>query len=89
MTKRIKINKLLCSDAPVDEVVVKGWVRTKRGSKGFSFIEVNDGSCLKNIQIIAENSLDNYADIDRLTTGSAVAVSGSLVESLGGGQKWE
>ncbi|MBW2318436.1 MAG: asparagine--tRNA ligase, partial [Deltaproteobacteria bacterium] len=89
MTKRIKINKLLCSDAPVDEVVVKGWVRTKRGSKGFSFIEVNDGSCLKNIQIIAENSLDNYADIDRLTTGSAVAVSGSLVESPGGGQKWE
>ncbi len=89
MTKRIKINKLLCSDAPVDEVVVKGWVRTKRGSKGFSFIEVNDGSCLKNIQIIAENSLDNYADIDRLTTGSAVAVSGNLVESPGGGQKWE
>lgn len=89
MTKRIKINKLLCSDAPIDEVVVKGWVRTKRGSKGFSFIEVNDGSCLKNIQIIAENSLDNYADIDRLTTGSAVAVSGSLVESPGGGQKWE
>jgi len=89
MTKRIKINKLLCSDALIDEVVVKGWVRTKRGSKGFSFIEVNDGSCLKNIQIIAENSLDNYADIDRLTTGSAVAVSGSLVESPGGGQKWE
>ena len=89
MTKRIKINKLICSDSPVDEIVVKGWVRTRRDSKGFSFIEVNDGSCLKNIQIIAESSLDNYAEIDRLTTGSAVAVSGSLVESPGGGQKWE
>ena len=43
----------------LDEVVVKGWVRTRRSSKGFSFIEVNDGSCLKNIQVIADNSLDN------------------------------
>jgi asparaginyl-tRNA synthetase len=89
MTKRIKINELLCSDTSVDEVVVKGWVRTRRSSKGFSFIELNDGSCLKNIQVIADSSLDNYADIDRLTTGSAVAVMGSLVESPGGGQKWE
>lgn len=89
MTKRIKINELICSDTTVDEVVIKGWVRTMRGSKGFSFIEVNDGSCLKNIQVIADRSMDNYDDIDRLTTGSAVAVSGSLVESPGAGQKWE
>jgi len=89
MTKRLKINKLLSSDAAVDDVVVKGWVRTKRSSKGFSFLEVNDGSCLKNIQVIVDSSLGNYTDIDRLTTGSAVVISGSLVESPGGGQKWE
>lgn len=89
MTKRIKINELLNFESPVDEVVIKGWVRTKRDSKEFSFIEVNDGSCLKNIQVIADGSLINYADITRLTTGSAVAVSGSLTESPGGGQKWE
>ena len=89
MNKRMKINKLLYLDEAVDEVVVKGWVRTRRSAKGFSFIEVNDGSCLKNIQIIADNSQDNYDDICRLTTGSAVAVSGSVVESPGKGQKWE
>jgi len=89
MNRRIKINKLLGFDTATDDVVVKGWVRTKRDSKGFSFIEVNDGSCLKSIQIIADDSLDNYSDIERLTTGSAVAVSGGLVESPGKGQKWE
>ena len=89
MIKRTKINDLLRFDAAVDEVLIKGWVRTKRDSKDFSFIEINDGSCLKNIQIIAESSLNNYDDITRLTTGSAVAISGSLAESPGGGQKWE
>jgi asparaginyl-tRNA synthetase len=89
MTTRTKINRVLHSETAVDDVVVKGWVRTKRSSKGFSFIEVNDGSSLTSIQVIADSSLENYADIDRLTTGSAVAVSGRLVESPGAGQKWE
>ena len=69
--------------------MVSGWVRTRRDSKGFSFIEVNDGSCLKNIQIIAPSSLPNYDEIQRLTTGSAVSISGSLVPSQGKGQSWE
>ncbi len=89
MVERTKINKLLLFDAPVDEVLIKGWVRTKRDSKGFSFIEVNDGSGLKNIQVVAEDSLSNYSDIARLTTGSAVAVWGRLVASPGKGQRWE
>jgi asparaginyl-tRNA synthetase len=87
--KRTKIIKLLKSDRPIDYVLVKGWVRTKRDSKDFSFIEVNDGSCLKNIQIIVDNTIDNYKDITRLSTGSAVAISGKLEESKGPGQKWE
>ena len=89
MTERTKINKLLSLDTAVDEVVVKGWIRTKRSSKGISFIEVNDGSCLTNIQVIADSSLNNYPEIDQLTTGSALVVSGRLVESPGKGQRWE
>ncbi|MFO7553922.1 MAG: asparagine--tRNA ligase [Desulfobacterales bacterium] len=87
--KRIKIVNLLQSENPLDSVLIKGWVRTRRESKAFSFIEVNDGSCLKNIQVIAENTLSNYQDITRLSTGSAVVVSGKLAESKGPGQKWE
>lgn len=87
--KRIKISKLLKSDAPKDEVLIKGWVRTRRDSKGFSFIEVNDGSCLKNIQIVADSTLNNYQDVSGLSTGSAVVIDGKLVESTGPGQKWE
>ena len=87
--KRIKIAHLLTSELPVNNVLIKGWVRTRRDSKGFSFIEVNDGSCLKNIQIIADSSLHNYPEIVRLSTGSAIIITGNLVESMGAGQKWE
>ena len=87
--KRTKIVTLLQSKTPIDHVLIKGWVRTRRDSKSFSFIEVNDGSCLKNIQIITDNTLSNYTNIARLSTGSAVAVSGKLSESKGSGQKWE
>ena len=87
--ERTKIFKLLESDRPVGRVLIKGWVRTRRDSKGFSFIEVNDGSSLKNIQVVADEKLPNYEDIKKLTTGSALAVEGQLVESRGEGQKWE
>jgi asparaginyl-tRNA synthetase len=87
--ERSKIYQLLKAEAPRDNVLIKGWIRTRRDSKAFSFIEINDGSCLKNIQVIADEVLPNYEDIKKLTTGSAVAVEGKLVESKGGGQKWE
>jgi asparaginyl-tRNA synthetase len=87
--ERTKIFKLLKSDRPVDQVLIKGWVRTRRDSREFSFIEVNDGSSLKNLQVVADEKLPNYEDIKKLTTGSALAVGGQLVESKGGGQKWE
>ena len=89
MLKRTKIKQLLASETTLDEVLLKGWVKTKRDSKDFSFIEVNDGSCLKNIQIIANNTLSNYNDIKKLTTGSSVAIKGALIESAGGKQKYE
>ncbi len=87
--KRTKIFDLLESSLPADEVLIKGWVRTRRDLTHFSFIEVNDGSCLKNIQVMADDSLDNYKDVLKITTGSAVSVTGSLVLSQGSGQKWE
>lgn len=86
---RIKVNKLLASETAMNSVVIKGWVRTKRDSKEFSFMELNDGSCLKNIQIIADCQLGNYSEITSITTGSALSVEGQLVESPGKGQKWE
>lgn len=89
MLKRIKIANLLASDEPQKQVLIKGWVRTRRDAKDFSFVEVNDGSCLKNVQVIANNSLNNYDEIKKLSTGSSVAVTGSLEESKGGNQKWE
>ncbi|MDH5459170.1 MAG: OB-fold nucleic acid binding domain-containing protein, partial [Nitrospinota bacterium] len=83
--------KALLADQPREGVLVQGWVRTRRDSKGgFSFIEVNDGSCLKNIQIIADHKLDSFKYWDKpLTTGSCVSVHGNLVASEGKGQSVE
>src|SRR5207302_8798218 len=83
------IRNALQSSAPISEILVQGWVRTRRDSKDFSFIELNDGSCLRNLQIIARNSLANYADIQRLTTGASIMVHGALIASQGKGQAWE
>ncbi len=73
------------------EVLVKGWVRTRRDSKGgFSFIELNDGSCFNNLQIVVDADLDNYQDeILKLFPGSSIAVKGILINSQGGGQGFE
>ena len=87
--KRTKISQLLKLSNPVDQVLIKGWVRTKRDSKDFSFIEINDGSCLSNIQIIAQDSLENYGDIRKITTGTSLTVNGALILSQGKGQQWE
>jgi asparaginyl-tRNA synthetase len=72
-------------------VAVAGWVRTRRDSKaGFSFLEINDGSSLASLQVIADGGLPNYeGEVLRLTTGAAVAVRGELVESPGAGQPVE
>jgi asparaginyl-tRNA synthetase len=83
------IRDALQSAGPIDSIRVQGWVRTRRDSKDFSFIELNDGSTLRNLQIIAKNTLPNYPAIQRLTTGAAITVSGALVASQGKGQKWE
>src|SRR6266513_2581744 len=83
------VKDALQSNAPIDTIQVQGWVRTRRDSKDFSFVELNDGSSLRNLQIIARNTLPKYAEIQRLTTGASIRVSGALVASQGKGQKWE
>ncbi len=87
--RREKIVHLLKSDAPKEKIILSGWVRTKRDSSDFSFIEVNDGSCLSNIQVIADSDIANYEEVKKITTGSAVTIIGRLVASPGKGQKWE
>lgn len=87
MTDTIKY--LLNSDCEQNNISLSGWVRTRRDSKDFSFIELNDGSCLANIQIIVDAKLDSYAEIKNISTGAAIKVSGNLLESPGKGQKWE
>ena len=89
MAERSKIVELLNANKAKGAVLIKGWIRTQRESKDFSFIELNDGSCLANIQVIADSDIDNYQEIVKLTTGAAITVSGELLESLGKGQKWE
>jgi asparaginyl-tRNA synthetase len=72
-------------------IEVRGWVRTRRDSKGgFSFIEINDGSCFGNLQIVADGSLPNYAaDIATLPVGSSIVASGEVKKSEGQGQATE
>jgi asparaginyl-tRNA synthetase len=74
-----------------ETVTVKGWVRTRRDSKGgFSFVAVNDGSCFDSIQAVVPNTVSNYADeVTKLTAGCAVEVTGTLVQSQGKGQAYE
>ncbi len=83
--------KTMLTDQPVGEdVQIAGWVRTRRDTGSFSFLEVNDGSCLKNIQIIADSDLENYeSEIKNLTSGCSVVVVGTLKESPAKGQNVE
>ena len=89
MQEQNTVKALLSAAGPVQGMELSGWVRTRRDAKDFSFIELNDGSCLTNIQVIADTDLKNYASLRHITTGAAIRVRGDLVESPGKGQKWE
>ena len=89
MSPATSVKEALRSAAPLTALEVRGWVRTRRDAKDFSFLELNDGSSLRNLQIIAKNSLTNYAELQRLTTGASIRARGPLVASQGKGQSWE
>ena len=83
------IKEALASNKTVDDVIICGWVRTRRDSKGFSFLSINDGSCLANIQVIVDDGIPGSESISTATTGSSVKIKGQLVESPGKGQSFE
>ena len=69
---------------------LQGWVRTRRDSKGFSFLELNDGSCLANVQVVVDDKLPNYeTEVKRLAPGASVTVDGEVKPSAGKGQDTE
>jgi len=86
MMKRIKIKELLQSPKIDSEVLVKGWVRTRRGNRNIAFIALNDGSTINNIQVVADTSLFDENLLKDITTGACIGVRGKLVKSQGQGQ---
>ena len=89
--KRTKIKAVLKEGDSLlgKEINVKGWVRTKRSSKNVSFINLNDGSIIHNLQIVADNQNFDAEMLQKITTGASLSVNGKLVESKGSGQNYE
>ena len=88
MVTRSKVKDLLQA-APGQEVLAKGWVRTKRGNKQIKFIALNDGSTVNNIQVVVDMANFDEALIAKITTGASISVTGDLIESVGSGQAVE
>jgi asparaginyl-tRNA synthetase len=86
---RTLIKHILASSETKEAVSIKGWVRTRRDAKGFSFLELNDGSCFGSLQVVVDAGTPGYEHIAHFTTGASVAVEGKLVPSPAQGQKWE
>ncbi len=89
MIKRTKIVELLSSTFQAETVNVKGWVRSKRGNKNVNFIALNDGSTIKNIQIVVDLANFDEELLKRISTGACISATGKLVASQGGGQDKE
>ena len=86
---RSLIKHVISRAEPTDDLHVAGWVRTRRDSKTFSFLELNDGSCLGNLQIVADSGIPGYEAISKMTTGASIEVRGKLIPSPAAGQAWE
>ena len=90
--KRTEIKQLFADSVEQmvgSSVVVKGWVRTKRGNKNVAFIALNDGSTINNIQVVVDPAAFDENLLRRITTGACIAVEGQLVKSQGAGQAVE
>jgi len=89
MMKRTKVKELLSNPGIGKDVLVKGWVRTKRGNKNIVFVALNDGSTINNIQVVVDVPSFDENLLKDITTGACIAVTGKVVESLGQGQNIE
>ena len=87
--RRTRIVDILSLEEAGGEVLVQGWVKTRRSSKAVSFIDLNDGSTLRDLQVVVNESLPDYGLVDSLNTGFSVSVVGTVVESPGKGQTYE
>ena len=83
------IRALLASDSPKQDITVQGWVRTRRDSKACTFISLNDGSCLRELQIVADHTLPCAEVYPQILTGASIRVTGDLVASPGAKQSYE
>jgi asparaginyl-tRNA synthetase len=86
---RTLIRHVLAATVPQNPLLVQGWVRTRRDAKDFSFLELNDGSGLANLQVIVDATTSGHEQLARFTTGASAIVEGNLVPSPAVGQKWE
>jgi asparaginyl-tRNA synthetase len=89
--EKITVARARTAESIGKQVQIQGWVRTRRDSKGgFSFLEINDGSCMGNLQVVAEGALPNYeSEVKHLTAGCSVTVTGDLRKSPAQGQATE
>lgn len=87
--RRTKIVDILKKSEAGQDVLVKGWVRTRRDSKQVTFVAINDGSSIKNIQVVVDVDKFDAEELKRISTGACVSIIGALVESQGGGQRVE
>ena len=87
--KRIKVKNLLSNPVLGSDVLVKGWVRTRRGNKNIQFIALNDGSTINNIQVVVEAASFDENLLKEISTGACIGVTGKLIESQGQGQNVE
>ena len=88
MMNRTLVKHVLDSEVEMPDVLIQGWVRTRRDSKTFSFLEVNDGSSVASLQVVADEGIPGYERIGEMATGSAVSIRGALVAGQGR-QRWE
>ena len=87
--QRTRISEIFSSDAPLGEALVQGWVKTRRSSRAVTFVQVNDGSTLRDLQVVVGEDSPAYSVASSLTTGCSVTVVGDVVESQGRGQRFE
>lgn len=87
--KRSRVKELLAVGEPGTPVLVKGWVRSRRGNKNVSFIALNDGSTIANLQIVADVAKFDEGLLKQITTGASIEAEGKLVSSQGAGQRVE
>src|SRR5947207_6302398 len=89
--EKISVHAARKPEAIGHNVLVQGWIRTRRDSKGgFSFLEVNDGSCMANLQVVADGNLANYeSEVKKLGVGASVTIDGTIRQSPAKGQATE